>query len=999
MMKSFFKKLSLVMAAAMVVSTAAPATQTAYAASDLKIAKQNVKEAIASINVGVGESVDLWYLGAPKNYKELNPTWSSDLEAVAKVDQKGNVTGVAAGVATISIALSDGSEAEVAVTVGEPVVYDVVLGTAKDNTFSELTLALDEAKDLGFFGVKDWKASNYVCEWSVDGDAVTVDNKTGVVTAVAPGTATVNFSIKNKTNGVAHKVTPVVVTVPDEKATYEAYQTSEITFDVEFSNTVTYGRDNVQLYRVFNTDEGDVYVVWAVEKAWLNADGTILTVQPYVQFGDGERYLVKFADDEKGYEFNTYIGEITSVKVTYTSKDEQGLNAPGVAYTNGEDAEEDIDVVLDYQVYSGRVNLTNIYKDRNDFDVAYEMVTPEDSDYIDLSDDTLVFTKANQTAGVKAEVTYENEDGEDVTISSKIEYITSKTLPPLDIAYIKNWTIVGTDNDVDWSKAVDHDLRAGKNGYIELVLVDNRGTTWVTAGASTLKDSKLFGSEDSATEEMYLTFHSTNTDRFVVDETNAKVEAYKEKEHAVIYISLHDRELEDDFDTDFVRNIGAIDLALLEPSELAGLVIKDKNDFWNGATKTGITLVTDAVDDPANDDSEYFVDMLTTDTLYVFPVDQDGALYTSNGSIDYEISTKNDDVQEELIDNGTLDVESNGELFIDAKLLEEVAGNSSYTFNITATEYDDNGKKADTAKTSLRVSAKDPELDDEGNVVVEGWGVSAGNAGLQATNGSSEAKIEVNMLSNKQIVGYYNRYDMTSASSASLDNKITIVENKDDYKFGNDTEDGEINVPGIYVMVEGPDGKAVQKASGSSLGVYVNEEKYYVGVRVTSDDDGDGNAEAADTDGIVGYLATGDYTVYVTFVTPSEETGKVDTKKKTVDFEVYDNIDHVKFVDMYDVETSIDISGIADEDIKDLIFKNYKLECEYQHDGQSWNNTLATTVDGNAPKVQIVKWDCKVKGEYILIKSITFKVDCGGGKYYYSFLDDIDRSVRFGVDE
>ncbi|MBP3608718.1 MAG: hypothetical protein J6J42_00100, partial [Lachnospiraceae bacterium] len=82
MMKSFFKKLSLVMAAAMVVSTAAPAAQTAYAASDLKIAKQNVKEAIASINVGVGESVGLWYLGAPKNYKELNPTWSSDLEAV-----------------------------------------------------------------------------------------------------------------------------------------------------------------------------------------------------------------------------------------------------------------------------------------------------------------------------------------------------------------------------------------------------------------------------------------------------------------------------------------------------------------------------------------------------------------------------------------------------------------------------------------------------------------------------------------------------------------------------------------------------------------------------------------------------------------------------------------------------------------------------------------------------------------------------------------------------
>ena len=914
MMKSFFKKLSLVMALAMVVSLVAPAG-SAFAA-EAGIALQGTKTVVDAIDVEVGgDVVDLCFLGAPADWKSTFK-WTPGDETIASVDKAGKVTGLKAGETTVTI------------------------------------------------------------------------------TAGADGS-------------YKHTV-KVTVTEPKVEMAYEAYQTSEITFDVDFNKAVSYGRDDVQLYRIFDTDEGPVYVVWAVEKAWLDEAKDTLTVQPYVQFGDGERYLVKFANDEEGYEFITYIGDITSVEITWVSKDDEGLEAWGKAYTNGEEAEDDIDVVLGYKVFSGKVDLTNIYKNRNDFDISYEMVVPEESDYIDHSDDTLVFTKEKQTAGVRAEVSYENGEGEDVTISSPITYITSELLPPLDVAYIKSWTIVGTDNSADWSKAVDHDLRAGKDGYIELVLVDNRGTTWVTSGAGSLWGSKTFGAEDSATEEMYLTFHSTNTDRFVVGDKNGKVEAYNKKDHAVIYITLHNEELLEDNESDVVRNIGAIDLTLLEPAELAGLVLKEGTDFWNDKTISSVTLVTDAVDDPANSDSEYFVEKLTTTEVYVFPVDQDGAPYTSTGYMDYAMSTKNDDVQEDLIDTGALDV-TNGYIHVDAKDLEAVAGNSSYTFNVAVTEYDENSKKIDFAKTSFRVSAKDPEIDEnaaagEEDVIVEGWGLSAKDAGLQPKNGYSEAKINITMLSNKQVVGYYNRYDMTSATGPDATNKITIVTDKDAYQFGNDVADGDCNVPGIYVMVEGPDGKPVQAASGSGLGVYVNEDNYYVGVRVTADDDtrklADGTIK--ELDGIVDYLETGDYTVYVTFVTPSEEAGKVDTKKRTTSFEVYDNLKHVFYDDMYDVETSLDIAGVDDEDIVDLIWDNYKFLKEYNQ----WNPGLEVlnTFDwaGNVEindSVTIAEWDCKIKGEYILINSITFHIDAGGDKVYVSHLDDIDKSVRFGVDE
>lgn len=144
-MKSFFKKLAFVMALAMVVTMAAPAAQ-ASAADALGIALQDAKsdaEVIETYNVGVQELVDFKYYGAPKNYLDLKPTWDSLNPEVASVSQKGEVTGLKDGVATITITLSDGKTGSIEITVGKGNV-DLTAFEAEMSSDSTATLKFND---------------------------------------------------------------------------------------------------------------------------------------------------------------------------------------------------------------------------------------------------------------------------------------------------------------------------------------------------------------------------------------------------------------------------------------------------------------------------------------------------------------------------------------------------------------------------------------------------------------------------------------------------------------------------------------------------------------------------------------------------------------------------------------------------------------------------------------------------------------------------------------
>lgn len=151
-------------------------------------------------------------------------TWSSDKTSVAKVNKNtGAITGVKKGTATITAATASGLKASCKVTVRK--APDKVTLTP-----SELTLSVGET-----CGLKAKLPSNTgsTLTWSSkDKGIAAVDQLTGVVTAVAPGSTTITVKTFNKKKAVC-KLTvvaePAEVFLPEaltvavnEKTTIEA---------------------------------------------------------------------------------------------------------------------------------------------------------------------------------------------------------------------------------------------------------------------------------------------------------------------------------------------------------------------------------------------------------------------------------------------------------------------------------------------------------------------------------------------------------------------------------------------------------------------------------------------------------------------------------------------------------------------------------------------------------------------------------------------------------
>ena len=163
--------------------------------------------------LNVGETVTLVAKVLPEYADNCEVTWRSDNDAVAQVDNNGVVTAVAPGTATVTVSTLDGSNLSANCTVS--VVKPVVLVESITLDVAEATLNVGDTMILTATVLPE-DADNREVTWiSGNEDVVTVDNN-GVVTAVAPGTATVtvstldgsnlsatcNITVESKTGGV-----------------------------------------------------------------------------------------------------------------------------------------------------------------------------------------------------------------------------------------------------------------------------------------------------------------------------------------------------------------------------------------------------------------------------------------------------------------------------------------------------------------------------------------------------------------------------------------------------------------------------------------------------------------------------------------------------------------------------------------------------------------------------------------------------------------------------
>ncbi len=150
-----------------------------------------------------GETAALTATITPENATNKNVTWSSNNEAVATVDQTGNVTAEGAGTATITVTTEDGKKTatcKVTVTAASVPVASVTLNkdalTLKETETAALTAMVEPAD-----------ATNKAVTWASSDISVATVDTDGTVTAKSAGTATITVTTEDGGETATCKVT------------------------------------------------------------------------------------------------------------------------------------------------------------------------------------------------------------------------------------------------------------------------------------------------------------------------------------------------------------------------------------------------------------------------------------------------------------------------------------------------------------------------------------------------------------------------------------------------------------------------------------------------------------------------------------------------------------------------------------------------------------------------------------------------------------------------
>ena len=187
----------------------------------------------AELSLYTGESKTLIATVQPSDATIQNVTWESSNTEVATVDANGKVTAEGEGEATITVTTEDGSKTAtcvVTVTAATVPVTGVTLSQNQaslyyNRTPNTLTLTATVAPD---------NATNQAVTWTSSNSTVATVDQNGVVTAVAPGTATITVTTADGGFTATCTVTvrpDVPPANPNYRITLEATQGGTVTAD------------------------------------------------------------------------------------------------------------------------------------------------------------------------------------------------------------------------------------------------------------------------------------------------------------------------------------------------------------------------------------------------------------------------------------------------------------------------------------------------------------------------------------------------------------------------------------------------------------------------------------------------------------------------------------------------------------------------------------------------------------------------------------------------
>ena len=223
------------------------------------------------------DPIELTATVEPNDATNKSLTWSNSDQKVAKL-QDGKITALQPGTTTLTVTAPNGVSASCVVTVSPIPVESVSLNR------ETLTLEAGAAETL-VAEVKPEEATDKTVSWSSDKTSVAIVDDNGMVTAVAPGTATITATAGDKTATCIVTVTGEVsdkltVTVTNGKITnksnsseaeFDSREIARISTDVPEGQTFAYWK-NTDTNAVVSYDKDYAFVV--TESISLTAEFT-----------------------------------------------------------------------------------------------------------------------------------------------------------------------------------------------------------------------------------------------------------------------------------------------------------------------------------------------------------------------------------------------------------------------------------------------------------------------------------------------------------------------------------------------------------------------------------------------------------------------------------------------------------------------------------------------------------------------------------------------------
>lgn len=297
MKTKFFKKLSLVLVVAMVLSLFVPAAG-AFAAAKPKLNSTN-KYLHLSGKPGPNE----YNFNIRNKQKGWKYYWESDDEAIVEVNEKNGVaTAVAVGKTKISVVITDKDGEEVETLTAKVTVRDNIKEVTISNPVEKLAVGAEHDYNRSFVTESgSTKKTDSITRWTVEpADKATINDK-GVFVATEAGEFTVtarSFQSKAKHKdwtGDPEKYADYVLDSDVTKVTVSASMTSvdqlslnkvNATFDSAMADV----KENIRLYHVVGTTK----VLQSLKDVAMDADNKVATLESYVNFIEGETYVIEY---------------------------------------------------------------------------------------------------------------------------------------------------------------------------------------------------------------------------------------------------------------------------------------------------------------------------------------------------------------------------------------------------------------------------------------------------------------------------------------------------------------------------------------------------------------------------------------------------------------------------------------------------------------------------------------------------------------------------------